>query len=432
MDILSQLTSRAEQVEVAHIQSAATIVEFEANRLKASRIENTRGVAVRVVRAGRLGFSASSDETAMDQLAANVLESAACGEEIPLQFRPPDPGAGVTSFDERIVDLPVSRLVEMGEEIVELLLQSAPELQVNVAIRRRIQRLDLTNQGGSRVAVSRSPLSITMEATRIREDDVLILEAESGWTAWHDDYLAEARSLATRFERSRSLTRIHSGEMPVLFAPGGALVLALPLQAAVDGKNVYRGASPLGGKIGQELLDSKITLIDDGTLDGRLASAPYDDEGIPHHRCVLIDRGVVRGFLYDLKTAALAGVASTGNGSRQLFEPPAPAPTSLLVEAGAPTQAELLAEIEEGLLVEDVLGLGQGNILSGAFSNPVNLGFRIEKGEIVGRVKNVSVAGNVYTALKDVAGISREREWVYSIYHLPSLLMPKINVVAQD
>jgi PmbA protein len=78
------------------------------------------------------------------------------------------------------------------------------------------------------------------------------------------------------------------------------------------------------------------------------------------------------------------------------------------------------------------LGLGQGNILSGAFSNTLGLAFKIEGGEIVGRVKDVSIAGNIYELLQDVAAVSREREWVYYRYCLPHILLPNMNVVAKE
>jgi len=93
--------------------------------------------------------------------------------------------------------------------------------------------------------------------------------------------------------------------------------------------------------------------------------------------------------------------------------------------------ADMIAGIGEGLLIENVLGLGQGNIISGAFSNPVDLGFKIEKGEIVGRVKNVSIAGNVYDVLKDVAAVSRETQWVYNSLNMPYILIADMNVVAK-
>jgi PmbA protein len=199
----------------------------------------------------------------------------------------------------------------------------------------------------------------------------------------------------------------------------------------VNGKNVYTGTSPVRDKVGEALFDPKLTLLDDATIDGKFASAAYDDEGVAHRRNVLVENGVLKGFLYDLKTAAQSGVASTGNGSRTLFGTPNVSPTNLIVQPGETPLAEIIAGIEHGLLVEEVLGLGQGNLLSGAFSNPLALAFVIDHGEIVGRVKDVSIAGNIYDVLKDIAAISSEREWVYYSICLPYMLLPDMNVVAQ-
>ncbi len=82
--------------------------------------------------------------------------------------------------------------------------------------------------------------------------------------------------------------------------------------------------------------------------------------------------------------------------------------------------------------MEDLLSLGQGNILSGAFSNPLALAFKIEKGEIVGRVKDLSIAGNVYDLLKEVAAVSQEAQWVYSTFYAPYLLIPEMNVAGKS
>ena len=151
-----------------------------------------------------------------------------------------------------------------------------------------------------------------------------------------------------------------------------------------------------------------------------------------HRRNVLVEQGVLKGFLYDLKTAAQSGVESTGNGSRSLFSPPGPSPTNLIFGAGETPLAEIIAGVDEGLLVENALGLGQGNVISGAFSNSLSLAFKIEKGEIVGRVKDVSIAGNVYDLLQNVAAVSRETEWVYYNFNLPYILLPDVNVVAKE
>jgi PmbA protein len=432
MDIMKELCKKAEQVEIISLQNETTTVSFEANQLKSSKVAETRGMAVRVVRDGRLGFAASSDEKAITKLAANVLESAAYGDRLAIHFPALQPAPRVNSYDQKIVDLSIPRLVEMGREILDLILPVEPEARVNLNITKSVQSSNLKNHTGLDIAFERSPLNFELEIDRIVGDDVLIIFDLAGMTLWNDDYLNFARRLVEQLKMARNLTSMKGGTMPVLFSPVGALALALPLNEGLNGKNVYKGTSPMRGKIGEKLFDEKLTLIDDGTLDGRLGSAPYDDEGVPHHRNVLVEKGVLNGFIYDLRTAAQFGVESTGNAARGLFNQPDPAPTNFMIQSGQTPLKDMIASIKEGILVEGLLGLGQGNIISGAFSNPLALAFKIEKGEIVGRVKDLSIAGNVYDLLKNVAAVSQEAEWVYGSIHAPYLLLPEMNVVAKE
>lgn len=431
MDILKQLQTQADQVEVVHMQSESTKVSYEANKLKSSQVEETRGTAVRVVKDGRLGFAASSDEAAMAKLVSNALESAAYGDKVPIVFPAPQIAPQVTTYDQTITGLPIPRLAEIGQEILDFILQIEPEARLNVELERGVQHLSVRNQAGTAVAVQRSPLSISVEIDRVQGDDVLIMFSLSGTTVWEKDYMAFVRRLGEKLKLAMKSATIRSGRMPVLFSPTGALVLGIPLMLGLNGKSVYTGISPMAGKIGEKLFDDKLTVVDDATIDGKFGSAAYDDEGVAHRRNVLVERGVLKSFFYDLKTAAQSGVESTGNGERGLFNPPGPSPSNLLFAAGETPLADMIAGIDEGLLVEDVLGMGQGNVISGAFSNPLSLAFKIEKGEIVGRVKDVSIAGNVYDLLKSVAAVSRETEWVFNNFHLPYVLLPDMNVVAK-
>jgi len=432
MDILKQLRIEAEQVEVVNVQSESTTVGFESNRLKTSQVEETKGVAVRVVKNGRLGFAASSDEAAAEKLVSNALESAVYGDEITIAFPAPQSAPKVTTFDQTVTELSIPRMVEIGQEIIDIICQVEPDALVNVELERGVQHLSLRNQTGSNVSFKRSPLSISFLVNRVKGDDVLFMFDTLGTTVWEDDYLAFARTVSEKLVLAQKSATIQSGRMPVLFAPTGALVLGLPLMLGLNGKNVYTHISPMGGKIGEKLFDDKLIIVDDPTLDGKFGSASYDDEGVPHRRNVLVEQGVLKGFMYDLKTAAQSGVESTGNGSRSLFSPPSPSPTNLIFGAGKTPLAEIIAGTDEGLLVENALGLGQGNVISGAFSNSLSLAFKIEKGEIVGRVKDVSIAGNVYDLLQDVAAVSQETQWVYRIFNLPYILLPDVNVVAKE
>jgi PmbA protein len=431
MDLLNRLMSQAEQAEVVEIESEDTMVGFEANRLKSSRVDETQGVAVRVVKNGRLGFSASSDRSAIDKLVTNALESAAYGDPVALRFPGAHDAPRVDTFDETISQLPVSGLVEMGQEMLDIILEAEPDAQISVELRRGVQHISLRNSAGTQIAFDRSPLSIQLEVARVRGDDVLLLFEMTGVTLWADEHRVRAQDLADRLRQAKTAATLRSGRMPVLFSPTGALALGLPLMLGLNGKNVYTRNSPMVGKLGEKLFDTKITVVDDATLHGRFGSAPYDDEGLAHRPVTLVQEGVLRSFFWDLKTAAQAGVDSTGHGSRGLFNPPSPSPTNLLIQAGETPLAEMLAGVKEGLLADVPLGLGQGNVISGAFSNNLGLAFKIENGEIVGRVKDVSIAGNIYDLLQDVSAVSQEVEWIYNNFRAPYILLPDMNVVAK-
>jgi PmbA protein len=432
MDILTELKKQAEQVEVAEVTSEKTTVEFEANKLKTCTVNETSGKAVRVIRNGRLGFSASTDGSSPEKLAASALESASYGDLAAFSFPGLQPAAAVHTFDPLIRDLPIGRLVEMGKEILDLILPVEPNLRANISIERSLVTSSICNQSGLDISFQTSPLSIGLEIDRIDGDDVLMVFDQVGVTTWERDYLDFVRRLVEKLKKSRRLTSMKTGRMPVLFSPSGVLALILPLCQGLKGKEVLRGTSPVKEKLGEKILDEKITFIDDGIIDGKYASSSYDDEGVPRRRNVLIEAGVLQGFLYDLKTAAQAGVTSTGSASRQLFAPPESDFTNLVLQPGQIPLSEMIASIDEGILVEDLLGLGQGNILSGAFSNPLAVALKIEKGEIVGRVKDLSIAGNVYDLLKNVASVSREAQWVYGNFFTPYILLPEMNVAGKS
>ena len=432
MDILTQLKKQAEQVEVLDLRNEKTSVEYEANQLKTCTVAETRGTAVRVIRKGKLGFAASSDSQAMDKLSANALESAAYGDQALFSFPAQQPAKSVQTYDPAVAELPIPRLVEIGREILDLILPVEANARVNISLERSVVSANIRNHTGLEVSFQTSPFSIGVEIDLIQGDDVLILYDQLGTTVWDKDYLDFARRLVEKLKMARTVTTIQPGKMPVLFAPNGVLALALPLSVGLNGKEVYKGTSPMIGKVGEKLFDDKIGIVDDGTLDGKFASASYDDEGVPHRRNALIEAGVLKGYIYDLKTGAQSGVASTGNASRGLFNPPEPSFTNFLIQPGQTALKDILKGIDHGIVVEDLLGIGQGNIISGAFSNPLALAFKVEKGEIVGRVKDLSIAGNVYELLKDVGAVSRETQWVYNTFNAPYVLIPEMNVAGKN
>jgi PmbA protein len=431
--MLNRLMQQAEQSEVFEIESEATKIGFEANQMKSFNVEETRGVAARVVVGGKLGFAASSDLDATDKVVANALESAQHGDAISsLRFPAPRPGPQVQVYDPELAALPTDRLIEMGREIIAIVLEADADAHVNANLTRQVRKTRVHNSAGAEVAVEKAPFSIGVMVERVRGDDVVII-FETFSTAVKDEaYRDFAINIAKKLRLARRAATLTSARMPVLFSPNGAQALVLPILEGLNGKNVYRGISPIAEQVGETLFDQKLTLVDDPTLDGRPGSGSHDDEGVPRQRRALVEGGVLRGFIYDLKTAAQAGVEPTGHGARSLFGPPSPSFSNLILEAGQTPLAEIIAGIDEGLLVEDVLGLGQGNIIGGDFSNNLSLAFKIEKGQIVGRVKDISIAGNVYQDLRHIEALSQEAEWVRGGLLVPYVLLPELNVITKE
>ena len=231
------------------------------------------------------------------------------------------------------------------------------------------------------------------------------------------------------------------GALPVVFTPAGLSALMLPVTQALSGKAVLQGISPLGAKVGEQVFDARFSISDDALHAGRAASRPVDDECVPSRVTCLVERGVVQGFIYDLETAARAQTESTGHGSRGIFGKPVPGYTNILIhETGAvmndvgaqhaaPLQlgGGLLRHIRDGLLVDELIGVGQGNVTGGAFSHPVALAYRIERGEITGRVKDAAVAGNAYELWKRVGGFGNDARWTGSRW-APSVLFDGVSV----
>jgi PmbA protein len=217
----------------------------------------------------------------------------------------------------------------------------------------------------------------------------------------------------------------------VFTANGVASTLIMPLMMAFNGKTVLEGASPIGNKLGQPVFDKKLSLRDDSTIDYRPGSRPCDDEGIPSQRTPLIIEGAVSSFLYDLQTAAMAGTKSTGNGHRSQGGLPAPSPSAFVINTGDTTFDEMIEDIREGLVVEQVMGATQGNVLGGDFSGNVLLGFKVENGKIAGRVKDTMVSGNIYQLLKQIAALGSDAKWVGGFLNTPPIYLPKVSVASK-
>src|SRR5438034_7422773 len=418
-----------------------TAVSFESGRLKAAGITEEAGLNLRVVAHGRVGVAGTTAaKPDPGELVTRACASAELGEVVELAFPNPSPQSltPISTFFDRTANASLSELIRMGRLLVERL--ARPDWQVNVAVQREVADTAVGNTAGARGEYRTTGIAVTADITRIAGDDVLMVYDQYVGADMPSDTDLEAlvRSVDTRLSAALKIVTPPDGALPVVFTPAGLAAVVLPLEQALSGKTVLQGSSPLAGKVGAVMFDERLSIIDDPLTPGRPASRPVDDECVPSRATGLVERGAVGRFVYDLETAARAKTQSTGNGRRGIFGKPHIGYTNIFFGMSADGArgsnastsvlgGGLIGDIDDGLVVDDLIGVGQGNVISGVFSHPVGLAYRVQRGEITGRVKDAAVAGNAYDLLKKIGGFGTDGRWLGARWS-PSLLLEGVSV----
>ena len=423
--MIDQLLKAAKCADALWRREERTSIAFESGRLKTAGITEEAGINLRVMAEGRMGVAGTTAATPdLEALVARARASAELGEHLDLAFPPTSSLPSVPTFFDRAANASLDQLIALGRGLVERLAREG--CQVNVAIEREVGETAVGNTAGARGGYPATGVAVTAEIIRIASDDVLMIYDQyvGGDLPSGGDLEALVRSIETRLEPALTIVSPPEGALPVVFTPAGLAAVVLPLEQALSGKTVIQGSSPLAARVGEQAFDTRLSITDDPLAPGGPASRPLDDECVPSARTALVDRGIVRGFVYDLETAARAKARSTGHGRRGVFGKPQIRYTNLIVgeasrDVGAQHAAPLLgggliADITDGLIVDDLIGVGQGNVIGGGFSHPVGLAYRVQRGEITGRVKDAAVAGNVYDLLKSIAGFGSDGRWLGS------------------
>jgi PmbA protein len=415
------------------VASDGTSVQFEANRLKHIESKESRSVGLRLIKDGRIGYGATTQLNDRQGLVDMAVETAQFG--MPAKFELPSFTSypEIAVFDPAIESVSIEAMVQLGEELVAGITKHTPGIMCEGGATRGLISTRIINSRGGQAEYRQSAFCLGVEGTLIRDTDMLFV----GDSASSCRPLLEAKGILEtvirQLELAKNRASVSSQSLPVIFTPDGvASALVSPLMVAFNGKMVLEGASPIGNRLGEQVFDERFWLCDDPTIPYCPESRPCDDEAVPSRRTPLIERGVVTNFYYDLQTAARANAESTGNGSRGPGGQPSPSPSAFIITPGNVSFADMVSDIREGLVVEQLMGAEQGNILGGDFSGNVLLGYKVENGKIVGRVKDTMVSGNIYQALKQIAGIGDEARWVGGSLNTPHLFFPALSVASKE
>ena len=411
----------AEGVEAYAVHSVDTSVTAFDGEVESLSSSETRGVGVRVVVDGRMGFASTSDVTE-DGLRYALSEARSNAE-----LGTPDPG---NVLPEPASYEPVPEIWVAGLENVAAADKVAAALELERATRAAhalVTAVDSATYGDSRSSVAiasttgvaseyaRTDVYAYVAAIARSEDDTQTgLGLTQGRSFDALDLSHAAMEAATRAARLIGARKPATARVPVVFDPLVTASFLGVLASALTAEAVQKGRSLFAERIGEAVAQSGFSLVDDGRLGEGPAAAPFDDEGVPTRRTPVIEDGVLRGFLHNTETAARAadGATSTGNASRSGFNAsPGVAPSNLFLDGVTVPPVEILARGEGGLYVQDVSGLHSGaNPVSGEFSVGAT-GLWIRDGGLAEPVREVTVSSTLIEILLGIAALGDDRRF---------------------
>jgi PmbA protein len=374
------------------------------------------GAGIRVFVKGRLGFASSNDlrDESLDRAVSQAVTYAGITTSDPANVLPEDRGVTPVSglYDPEIAALPMDRKIELARNVEKLAMKD-PRItrSAGSGYGESEQEVFLANSNG--LVKSRRSTACGFGVSVVAEKGG---QKSSGGKSCNRRFFADLKSpeeVAAKAARDAyemlDPRKVKTQRAAVVFDSDAAYALLGGILRAVNGESVLQGASYLAGRLGQKIGSELLTLIDDGTLERGSASAPFDGEGVPTRKRVIVDKGVLRGFMYNTVVARRAGVQSTGNASRPGFTSLPGIGSHNFYLANGPTSPEaIVAATGRGLLVKEVTGYGI-NPVNGNFSGGAS-GFWIEKGTIAYPVKGLTIAGTAEEILNGLDMVANDRD----------------------
>jgi PmbA protein len=417
------LKSGAEAAEVYQSRSLSRPVFFEANRLKQLETSQAEGTALRLWRDGCPGLTVAYGDVDPHAMVEKSLALS--------QLNPPEAvESGTymgTSYPDLGTPVTVEMLIKWGKEAIALIRDIYPDILCHSDWECDIENTKLINSKGLDSHYTDTTLSCYMSAEWVRGDDFLSV-ADGQTQRYELNPEKVASQILQRLNWAKENIPSSSGRCPVLFTSKAADMLWGTVQSALNGKHILEKASPWVDRLDKPVIAPTLTLYQNPAAGPY--SCPFDDEGHPTQSLIFIENGILRNFYSDRTTGRELNSGSTGNGFRPgLGSYPTPGLFNFLIQPGDLSLLNLIKKMDNGLIIDQMLGSCSG--LSGDFSINVDLGYRVENGQIIGRVKDTMVAGNVYTALKQVVQLGGDADWNGSCY-TPSLIVEGLSITGKN
>ncbi len=414
LNILEEALAGADDGELFVERSKSESFLFDDGRLKSAAYDTSEGFGLRVVAGETAGYSHSSElSEASLRRAGQSAALAKRGYSGTADVAPRATNARLYGEEDPTDSPSFSEKVALLQEIDDWCRKMDPRVvQVMASLSGEQRTVEILRADGRIIRdvrpLSRINVQITVEKDGRRESGFTGAGGRSGFETWIS--AAQWREQADEALR-QALVNLEAvscpaGEMDVVLGPGwNGVLLHEAVGHGLEGDFNRKGTSAFSGRIGQRVAAPGVTVFDDGTLPGRRGSLTVDDEGTPTERTVLIEDGILVGYMHDRMSARLMGLAATGNGRRQSYaHMPMPRMTNTAMEGGSTPRAEMIEATKRGLYCAN-FGGGQVDITNGKFVFQCTEAYLIENGKITVPVKGATLIGDGPSALTRVTMI---------------------------
>jgi PmbA protein len=387
----------------------------------------SRAIGVRVFFGQRAASTYSSDFSAagIERMLKSALELARICSEDPFAGIPEAAKLGSLAGDldlyhEDVYSLPGAERIDYARRAEKAALDADPRIKnsdggsFDAATGRKV----LANSHGFVGEYRRSYCSVSAVPIAQNEDEQGGMQRDFWYSvarslAKLDSAEAVGKEAARRTLRRLGARKAKTAHVPVVLDPMVATSMLEHIFEGVNGDSVYRGASFLAGKLGETIAGANVTVVDDGTMTGGFGTTPFDGEGIPTRRTVVIENGVLQSYLLNTYTAKKLGLETTANASRGLAGTPGIGPGNYFLQPGKKTPQRIIGDIKDGLYVTEFLGHG-ANLVTGDYSRGAS-GMWIVNGELAYPVEEITVAGNLKEMFRNISEIGSDLEFRGSV-----------------
>jgi len=434
------LKKGASEAEAYVYEGQATNIGIELGQISKTNRIIDRGLGIRVVVDKAVGFAYTNvidDSSAVDSVIVRALSASKASKPDPdwngLPERKPYASLEKT-FDDKVVELDPEELVD----VASTMLNAAGQVDKRVfPVEGGIGGAYISNAIVNSKGISGFDKGTIVEcsiATLAKEGNSVTpvcfefnasrsYEVDPVWVG------KEAAKLAVSALKTKSVETKSTTLILTQFALQD--LLAYTLISAVRADNVQRNQSQFKGKIGEKVASENITIFDDGLFPSGLRTWVFDGEGVPHQKTPVIEKGVLRGFLYDSYSAKKEGKESTGNAGRAGYlSTPSIDTTNFHILPGNKTGDEMLSEVDDGLIIYYLQGAHSSNPVSGEFSVVATPAWKIKKGEITHCSRGVMLAGNIFEVLKNVSLVGNNERQIGQLIS-PWIQVENVRVIGK-